>query len=112
MVSLKHATFGVPAVNIGTRQKDRQKGENVIESGYDKNEIKSAIQYALYDKKFKEHVKNARNPYGDGKSGSRIVDILEKTENYSGLTTKKNEVLNEISKLDFPDNRRRETYDI
>jgi UDP-hydrolysing UDP-N-acetyl-D-glucosamine 2-epimerase len=73
-------SFGVPTVNIGPRQNGRQKGENVIESGYDKDEIKSAIINILNDKQFKEHVKNAKNPYGDGKSSSRIVDILEKTE--------------------------------
>lgn len=73
-------SFGVPAVNIGTRQKGRQKGENVIESGYDKDKIKSAIRYALCDNVFKERLKKAKNPYGDGKSSNRIVDILEKTE--------------------------------
>lgn len=73
-------SFGVPTVNIGTRQTGREKGENVIESGYDKDEIKSAINYALCDKKFKERVKRAKNPYGDGKSSNRIVDILEKTD--------------------------------
>ena len=73
-------SFGIPTVNIGIRQTGREKGENIIESGYDKDEIKSAILYALNDKDFKESVTKAKNPYGDGKSSSRIVNILEKTE--------------------------------
>jgi GDP/UDP-N,N'-diacetylbacillosamine 2-epimerase (hydrolysing) len=71
-------SFGIPAVNIGTRQSGRTRGENVIDSGYDKNAIKSAILFALHDNEFRFRVKTAKNPYGDGKSAERIVDILEK----------------------------------
>ncbi len=35
-----------------------------------------AIQKALYDKKFKEKVKNCKNFYGDGKAGMRIANVL------------------------------------
>lgn len=73
-------SFGVPVVNTGTRQKGRQRGENIIDCGNNKDEIKAAIRYALYDKKFKERAKKAKNPYGDGKSSNKIVDILEKTQ--------------------------------
>jgi len=73
-------SFGIPVVNIGTRQEGRTRGENIIESGYKKEEIKSAIKYALHNIDFKEHARNAKNPYGDGKTSRRIVDILEKTK--------------------------------
>ena len=71
-------SFGVPAVNVGNRQKGRQKGENVIDTGYDTREIVSAIDRALHDESFKRKVKTAINPYGNGNSSKKIVEILEK----------------------------------
>ena len=73
-------SFGVPVVNIGTRQKGRLRGENIIDCGYSKDEITSALHFALYNTEFKKRVKKATNPYGDGKSSDRIVEILEKTQ--------------------------------
>jgi len=82
-------SFGIPVVNIGTRQEGRTRGENVIESGYAKDEIKTAIEYALHNIEFREHAKNAKNPYGDGNSSSLIVDILEKTPITTDLIQKR-----------------------
>ncbi len=39
-------------------------------------QIKAAIKKALYDEDFKEKVKKCKNPYGDGKAGVRIADVL------------------------------------
>lgn len=42
---IKEASFfGVPVVNIGTRQEGRTRGGNVVDVGYDAAEIKSAIE--------------------------------------------------------------------
>ena len=71
-------SFGLPVVNIGSRQEGRQRAENVIDVDYDKEQIKAAIKKALYDEDFKREVKNCKNPYGDGKAGVRIADILSK----------------------------------
>jgi GDP/UDP-N,N'-diacetylbacillosamine 2-epimerase (hydrolysing) len=73
-------SFGLPAVNIGTRQKDRERAENVIDVGYDKEEIKAAIQKTLHDRRFMEKAKRCCNPYGDGKTSQRIVKILSTLE--------------------------------
>jgi GDP/UDP-N,N'-diacetylbacillosamine 2-epimerase (hydrolysing) len=73
-------SFGLPTVNIGTRQRGRQRAENTIEVGYDNQEIKKAIQKALFDRKFRERVKHSKNPYGDGKAGKRIAKILSEIE--------------------------------
>jgi GDP/UDP-N,N'-diacetylbacillosamine 2-epimerase (hydrolysing) len=73
-------SFGLPTVNIGTRQRGRQRAENTIEVGYDNQEIKKAIQKALFDRKFRERVKHTKNPYGDGKAGKRIAKILSEIE--------------------------------
>ena len=44
------AYLGVPVVNIGTRQNKRERGNNVIDVNYDKNEIKTAILIAINNK--------------------------------------------------------------
>lgn len=82
-------SFGLPVVNIGTRQEGRQRAENVIDVDYDKEQIKAAIKKALYDEDFKEKVKNCKNPYGDGKAGVRIADILSKIKIDKKLLQKK-----------------------
>ncbi len=71
-------SFHLPFVNIGIRQQGREKVENVIDVDYDKEEIKKAIEKAINDKKFIEKVKSCKNPYGDGKAGIKIADILSK----------------------------------
>jgi len=69
-------TFKLPAVNIGNRQNGRLQSTNVINVGYEANAINQAITKAI-SKKFKVKVAKCKNPYGDGKSARRIVDILE-----------------------------------
>jgi GDP/UDP-N,N'-diacetylbacillosamine 2-epimerase (hydrolysing) len=71
-------SFGVPAINIGTRQNGREKGKNVIDTGYHTGEIAAAINRALQDERFKRKVKTAINPYGTGNSSEKITGILEK----------------------------------
>ena len=41
--------------------------------------IKKAFK-KISSKKFKLKIKTIKNPYGDGKSSKRIIDILSKTE--------------------------------
>jgi len=69
-------SFGLPVVNIGTRQKGRLRAGNVIDVSYNREEIKNAILKAIQDRKFKEKVRNIKNPWGDGKASERIVNIL------------------------------------
>tara|TARA_R110000737_G_scaffold240149_2_gene251947 strand:+ start:25 stop:1167 length:1143 start_codon:yes stop_codon:yes gene_type:complete len=71
-------TFKVPTINIGTRQQGRLRPGNVIDVDYEEYEITGAINKILNDKKFLKDVKYCINPYGDGKSASRIIDILKK----------------------------------
>ncbi len=73
-------TFKVPCVNIGRRQNKRLKAINVIDvDTHDKNKIVRAIEKSI-SKKFKEKLKYLINPYGNGKSSQKIVDILTKTK--------------------------------
>ena len=63
------------AVNIGTRQNNREQGSNVINTGHDSEEIYRAIKKQLEIKRYPvEHV------YGDGNAGPLIADILYRTD--------------------------------
>lgn len=81
------AFLGVPCVNIGSRQRNRERAANVLDVAYDDKAIEAAIE---------QQVKHARYEpstlFGDGQSGQRIADVLarakpklDKTLNY--LTT-------------------------
>ena len=80
--------FRVPAVNIGSRQKNREKSLNVIDTEYNKEKIKKAIERALNDKNFKNKIKNLTNIYGDGETSKRIVDIISKIKINSDILQK------------------------
>lgn len=69
-------TFGVPSVNIGRRQHKRLQASNIINVGYNEDEIFLAIKKAMSDE-FKEISKKSINPYGDGYASHRIVKILK-----------------------------------
>lgn len=64
--------IGIPVVNIGTRQNDREHGDNVINSNNKKDEIYKKILISL-KKKCKKN-----NIYGDGTAAKKIVKILKK----------------------------------
>ncbi|MBI4333128.1 MAG: UDP-N-acetylglucosamine 2-epimerase (hydrolyzing) [Chloroflexi bacterium] len=82
-------SFGVPAVNIGTRQEGRERGKNVIDVGYGKEEIVQAIKRAMADEKFLAEVGKCESPYGDGKAGGRIAQVLSSTQCTPELLQKK-----------------------
>ena len=69
-------SFGIPVINIGSRQQGRQRAFNVIDVGYNKKDIIKGIRFVLHDEKFKKRIKKKTTPYGDGHSGERIVEIL------------------------------------
>jgi UDP-hydrolysing UDP-N-acetyl-D-glucosamine 2-epimerase len=69
------AYIGTPVVNIGTRQHMRDRGDNVVEVGYDREQISDAIARQV------EHGRYATNPiYGNGTAGSKIADVLATEE--------------------------------
>lgn len=73
-------SFGLPSVNIGTRQQGRLRANNVIDVDHRPSAIGKAINVALDNEVFRSNVKAISNPYGDGRSARRIADILEKVK--------------------------------
>ncbi len=70
-------SFGLPTVNIGTRQQFRERGKNVIDAPYSESAITEIIKKALFDKKFISQVKRGVNPYDNGDTAAKVVKILE-----------------------------------
>lgn len=65
------AYLGVPVVNIGSRQAGRERGQNVLDVGYDRHAIAEAIRHHMGNGRYKP------DPiYGDGRAGQRIADCL------------------------------------
>ena len=69
---IREAFIGTPTVNIGSRQMSRQRGLNVIDVSYNKNEIKDAITKQINHGHYKQD-----SIYGNGSSSLKIVKILE-----------------------------------
>ena len=74
------ATFKIPTINVGSRQNNRLKSENVINVGYDKKEIKEAINMCLTSQSFLEKCKTCVNPYGNGDSAPKIVNLIKEID--------------------------------
>jgi len=78
------AFLGVPSVNIGTRQRGRERGPNVVDVPCQASDIEQAVREQLSVGRYMpSHL------FGDGKAGERIADKLasmplrlEKTLNY------------------------------
>jgi UDP-hydrolysing UDP-N-acetyl-D-glucosamine 2-epimerase len=71
-VGIRECSYlGVPVVNIGTRQNGRQRGPNVVDTGYSVAGITAAIKTQLTHGKYAP-----ANVYGGGDAGAKIADEL------------------------------------
>lgn len=69
-------SFGVPTVNIGSRQAGRLSAESVLHCAANKEAIESAIATALSES-FAQASRQVLNPYGEGDAASAITRVLE-----------------------------------
>ncbi|HCG91174.1 MAG TPA: UDP-N-acetylglucosamine 2-epimerase (hydrolyzing) [Dehalococcoidia bacterium] len=75
-VAIRECSFlGVPAVNIGNRQRGRERGQNVVDTKHDTEEILAAISCQIKNTSIKTD-----NLYGNGDSGKKISEILSTCE--------------------------------
>lgn len=65
------AYLAVPVVNIGSRQNRRDRGNNVIDVGYDREVIQNAINHWITNRK-----PSRSDVYGGGGAGKRIAELL------------------------------------
>lgn len=84
---IEAATFKLPVVNIGNRQKGRERSCNVIDVGYSSMEIERGIEEAL-SVEFKAKIQSSKNIYGNGNSAPVIVKKLRELFPFNGLLRK------------------------
>ena len=68
---IEAASFGTPVVNIGNRQRARERNRNTIDCPGDRGAIAAAVAEALAHGRYP-----AGNVYGDGQAGARITHLL------------------------------------
>lgn len=72
---MEAASFAVPAVNIGIRQRGREHGRNVLDCPAETASIVDAAAHAL-SREFRESLRGMTNPYGKGYASQEIVEVL------------------------------------
>ncbi len=68
--------IGVPCVNIGSRQNQRERGGNVLDVPFEKKKIIKSINKQIKIGKFEKG-----SLYGDGNAGKKIIKIIKSLSN-------------------------------
>jgi UDP-hydrolysing UDP-N-acetyl-D-glucosamine 2-epimerase len=72
---METASFALPTVNIGLRQKGRERARNVLDAEPDAAAILARVAEAR-SPAFRASLAGMENPYGDGHAAERIVEVL------------------------------------
>jgi UDP-N-acetylglucosamine 2-epimerase (non-hydrolysing)/GDP/UDP-N,N'-diacetylbacillosamine 2-epimerase (hydrolysing) len=72
---MESASFALPTVNIGIRQKGRERAANVIDVEPAVESILAGIARAR-SQEFRKSLEGMTNPYGDGHAAERIAGVL------------------------------------
>lgn len=81
-------SFGIPTINIGDRQKGRIQASSIVNCEPTRDSINNAFKQVLSDE-FISVAKQTQNPYGDGNTSDKIVDILKRNLINSKIDLKK-----------------------
>jgi UDP-hydrolysing UDP-N-acetyl-D-glucosamine 2-epimerase len=76
---IEAASYHLPVVNVGDRQRGRIRGPNVIDCPASADAIGVALDQALSEE-FRNGLRDMKNPYGDGHAAERIVKVLAEVE--------------------------------
>jgi UDP-N-acetylglucosamine 2-epimerase (non-hydrolysing) len=77
----------VPTVDIGKRQKGRIRAASVLQAEFTEASIEQAVRTAL-SPDFRAGLSEVVNPYGDGCTAPRIVEILSRRLDEDGLAAR------------------------
>lgn len=69
-------SFGLPVINIGNRQQDRLRGENVIDVGFDTPAVERAIG-EVDDLRARDSLRQRINPYVRAETLTLILDAIK-----------------------------------
>jgi UDP-hydrolysing UDP-N-acetyl-D-glucosamine 2-epimerase len=75
---IEAASFELPVVDVGIRQRGRLRTQNVVSVVGGRTEIREAIQRAV-DPAFRRSLEGLANPYGDGRASARIAEVVATT---------------------------------
>ena len=75
---IEAASFALPVVNVGIRQRGRERGRNVLDAEPTVESILDRVAVARSDS-FRQSLKGMENIYGDGAAAGRIVAVLAST---------------------------------
>ncbi len=76
---IEAASFELPVVNVGIRQRGRVRGKNVVDVECDRAAILDGLDRAL-DPGFRTSLRGMQNPYGSGHAADTIIDVLKRVE--------------------------------
>jgi len=76
---IEAASFRLPVVNIGSRQKGRTRPTNVIDVECNREGIEKGIRRALSGE-YRQSLETLINPFGDGRASERIVATLKSVD--------------------------------
>jgi UDP-hydrolysing UDP-N-acetyl-D-glucosamine 2-epimerase len=72
---METGSFALPTVNVGMRQQGRERARNVIDVAPETAAILSGVKKAR-SAEFRESLRGMVNPYGDGTTAKKIVEVL------------------------------------
>jgi len=75
-------SFKIGTINIGDRQTGRLKAESIIDCEPDISSIRKSFD-KLYSREFKIKLSSLTNPYGDGFTAKKIVQIIKTNDIFS-----------------------------
>ncbi len=82
-------SFDLPVVDIGPRQKGRERAENTVSVPHQTDQIRDAIERCLHDETVRSRAKNCINPYDYDGAGTRISETLAEVDITDQLIRKK-----------------------
>jgi GDP/UDP-N,N'-diacetylbacillosamine 2-epimerase (hydrolysing) len=69
----------LPVINVGARQSERIHAENVFFVEASVPSITDRIEAILHDAPTRERIRNCSNPFGSGRTGTRVAELLAVT---------------------------------
>jgi UDP-hydrolysing UDP-N-acetyl-D-glucosamine 2-epimerase len=85
---MEAASLALPVVNVGFRQKGRERAGNVLDAAPEEKSIRERIEEAR-SAQFRERLADLVNPYGEGRAAEKIVQVLTTTPLSAELLVKR-----------------------
>lgn len=84
---IEAASFELPVANVGSRQRGRVRGANIIDVDYEQTSILEGLGKAL-DPQFRAKLRGIHNPYDSGGAAEKIVEVLKQVQLDDRIVTK------------------------